>query len=170
MLVFQYGSNASERRLNADERMRGDARLVGAFQTVATYELGFTVWSNGNSCAAANIAPGAGPRIWGAVYEIPDYLMSRDTAGKRRSMDAIEGNRYRRETIALLDPSGRLEGKPVVTYVVKEPVMGLKTSLDYAAHILYGLWSLGAPEDYVAYVTGRILANNSDLASGVAAL
>jgi len=170
MLVFQYGSNASERRLNAVERMQGDARLVGAFQTAGTYELGFTVWSNGNSCAAASIAPGSGPRIWGAVYEIPDRLMSRDTAGTRRSMDAIEGKRYRRETIDVLDPSGRLEGRPVVTYVAKEPETGLKTSLEYVGHILYGLWSLGAPDDYVAYVTSRILANNPDLASGVAAL
>lgn len=170
MLVFQYGSNTSERRLNAAERLRGDARLLGGFETSAIYDLGFTVWSSGNNCAAASISPGSGRRLWGAVYEIPDYLIFRDTAGKRKSMDAIEGQHYRREAIDLLDPSGQLNACPVVTYVAREPKDGLTTSLDYVGHIIYGLRSLGAPGDYVAYVTGRILANNPALAHGIAHL
>jgi hypothetical protein len=63
MLVFQYGSNASERRINAAERLQGDARLIGAFETSATYAYGFTVWSDDNKCAAASIAPGHDPAV-----------------------------------------------------------------------------------------------------------
>ncbi len=170
MLVFQYGSNTSEKRLNSKDRLKGDATPFGAFQTEDTYSLEFTVWSTSNNCAAANIAPNPDRQIWGAVYDVPDHLMSRDTAGDRRSMDAIEGKLYRRERINVLDPSGRLGGRPVVTYVVTQPTTGLKTSLEYVGHILCGLWALDAPADYVTYVTEHAVANNPDLAGGIAAL
>ena len=169
-LLFQYGSNASEKRLNSDDRLRGDAKPLGAFETDGTFRLEFTVWSKKNKCAAASIAPAPGRRIWGVVYDVPDHLMCRATAGDRPSMESIEGDRYRQEPIRLLDPAGRLAGRSVVTYVVKEPAPGLATSLEYVGHILYGLWSFGVPADYIGYVTGCAVENNPELAGGIAAL
>jgi hypothetical protein len=86
-LVFQYGSNARSERLNANDRLCGDARPVGIAHTQDYYELDFTVWSKKNKCAAADIVPGSGRKIWGVLYEIPDYLIRRETSGKRKSLD-----------------------------------------------------------------------------------
>lgn len=170
MLVFQYGSNTSAKRFNSDDRLKGDAKLLGAFETEGTYRFEFTVWSVKNNCAASNIAPAPGHRIWGAVWEVPDHLMSQETAGDRRSMDAIEGGRYRRQPIELLDPQGLLLGRPVVTYVVKAPRLGLKTSVEYVGHILHGLWSLGVPEDYLGYIKQCAVASNPELAGAIEAM
>jgi len=43
--------------------MKGDAKPVGIAYTKDDYELDFTVWSNGNQCAAADIVPGSGRKI-----------------------------------------------------------------------------------------------------------
>ncbi|MEK9138018.1 MAG: hypothetical protein AAB393_12905, partial [Bacteroidota bacterium] len=94
--VFQYGSNSSSRRLNSVGRLRGDARSLGLAQTVGQYDLGFTVWSKTNQCAAADLVRAHGRHVWGVLYDIPDYLLSRGTAGSRRSLDAIEGRLYKR--------------------------------------------------------------------------
>lgn len=51
-LVFQYGSNTSPDRLNTDDRLCGDAQSLGAVITEDDFELDFTIWSNGNECAA----------------------------------------------------------------------------------------------------------------------
>ena len=92
-LVFQYGSNLSSERINSDSRLKGDARPVGIAYTEDDFELDFSVWSKGNNCAAADIIPGAGRKIWGVIYEIPDYLIERTSAKERdrKSLDAIEG-------------------------------------------------------------------------------
>ncbi len=169
-LVFQYGSNTSERRLNSAERLRGDARPLGAFQTEATYRLEFTVWSKTNNCAASNIAAAPDRRIWGVLYEIPDALLLTATSRERRSMEAIEGPRYRAEDIRLLDREDTIGQRPVITFVVKDPVPGLRTSLEYVGHILFGLWSFNVPNDYTAYVIAQAVANNPELAPGIAAM
>jgi hypothetical protein len=99
-VVFQYGSNMSVRELNSADRLAGDARLIGVARTVEQYDLGFTVWSRRRNCAAADIIPSdTGRSIYGVLYEAPNYLLSRDTANGRRSLDAIEGEgvNYRRK-------------------------------------------------------------------------
>ena len=98
-LVFQYGSNTSSARLNAPERLRRDAKSLGLAYTIGQYDLGFTVWSKTNNCAAADLVQTPGRKAWGVLYEIPDNLLSRETAGDRKSLDAIEGSRYRRRKI-----------------------------------------------------------------------
>src|SRR5438045_3551831 len=98
-LVFQYGSNTSSGRLNSDDRLRGDARDLGLVRTQASFELHFDVWSETNKCAAADIREDSVRQIFGVLYEIPDYLMSRTTSGARKSLDEIEGRRYERRLI-----------------------------------------------------------------------
>ncbi len=170
-LIFQYGSNVSTRRLNSRARLRGDARMLGLVRTRHGFDLGFTVWSDQNGCAAADIVPRGSRHIWGVLYEIPDFLIRRDTAGARRSFDAIEneGEEYRRQAIAVDWPDGTPVEGPVETYVVQEKRKGLRTEIHYVEHILTGLLECRAPEDYLAYVGRRIVHNNPALAAPLTA-
>jgi len=44
-LVFQYGSNMSVARLNSDDRLAGDAKVVCVATTIEPFDLVFSVWS-----------------------------------------------------------------------------------------------------------------------------
>ena len=162
-LVFQYGSNTSSSRLNAKERLDGDAVSLGLAYTIGQYDLGFTVWSNTNNCAAADIVRAPGKKVWGVLYEIPDYLLSKHTAGKRKSLDEIEGPRYRRRKIRVCKASSMDSPMSVWTYTVINKGKGLKTSRDYANHIIAGLHEHQAPEEYIEHVKARIIRNNPNL-------
>lgn len=159
-LVFQFGSNVRYDRLNSPRRLNGDARLVDVVCTRDPFELDFTVWSEGNACAAADMVPGRGRSLWGVLYEVPDFLMSTETAGERRSFDQIECE-YVRHAIPVIRRDGT-ETK-ALTYMVPEKRFDLRTGLDYVTHILTGLRERAVPAEYVQYVRGRILANNPAL-------
>jgi hypothetical protein len=105
-LVFQYGSNCSESQFNSQERLCGDAKFVTIAETVDDRQLAFDVWSRGRACAASDIVASPGNKVWGVVYDVPDFLMARDTAAKRKrkSLDAIEG-----EGTKLRSPGGYRE-------------------------------------------------------------
>lgn len=102
-LVFQYGSNCLDREVNSNNRLRGDALFVDVAETVEDFELAFDVCSKTRGCAASDIVRKPGGKVWGVLYEIPDYLIGRETANARgrRSFDEIEGEgtNYKRETM-----------------------------------------------------------------------
>lgn len=164
-LVFQYGSNTCTARLNSPGRLNGAARRIGLACTLEDREFDFTVWSRQNGCAAADLLPGGGRRIWGVLYEVPDPLIRRETAGGRISLDAVEreGLNYRRTRIAIALRDGTEVSGGALTYVVRRPVAGLRTSAEYVGHILRGLRHARVPDDYLAYLKRRILANNPAL-------
>jgi gamma-glutamyl AIG2-like cyclotransferase len=172
--VFQYGSNMSAARLNSQDRLRGDARAMGAMYTDEAFELTFDVWSTRNHCAAADIVSGNGRQIWGVLYEIPDYLVKRETSGNRQSLDAIEGARYERVPISLRQPDGTAINQDVITYVVRdsERQSNIRTSLDYCRYIISGLrdYSGVVPNEYVDYAKAQMIANNPDLRDDLMAL
>jgi hypothetical protein len=164
-LVFQYGSNTSPRRLNGADRLRGAAEVLGLARTRERFVLSFDVWSRTNNCAAANLRrDGRGRVVWGVLYEIPEEFLARDTVPDgRRSFDAIEseGTNYIRAAIDVVDERG-VETR-VLTYLVREPKGGLRTSEAYVGHILSGLTEAGAPPEYVRYVKRRVRLNNPEL-------
>ena len=127
--------------------------------------LAFDVWSSGGKCAAADLIRGKGRRIWGVVYEIPNVLLSRETAIGRKSLDEIEGegSNYTRSKIMLRWRNGRRIKAPVLTYVGLSRRSGIPTSQEYVAHILAGLTEHRIPKGYVGYVKSCISANNSEL-------
>jgi gamma-glutamylcyclotransferase (GGCT)/AIG2-like uncharacterized protein YtfP len=133
-LVFQYGSNCLDSQINSKERLKGDARFISIAETVDDYELAFDVFSNGCRCAAANIVPKPGGKVWGVLYEIPKYLLSRHTAGERKSLDAIEGEgtNYERREIEVRKPNGEIV--TALTYTVRNPRSGLRTDIDYVRY------------------------------------
>src|SRR6266566_1594659 len=92
-LVFQYGSNCSESQFNSQDRLCGNAKFVTIAETVDDCQLAFDVWSTGRGCAASDIVASPGNKVWGVVYDVPDFLLARDTAAqrKKKSLDAIEG-------------------------------------------------------------------------------
>lgn len=169
-IVFQYGSNCNKHRLNSPERLNGDATWIGKALTINKYQLGFTVFSKTNNCAAADIISGSGRRIWGILYEIPDYLITRQTAGTRRSLDEIEGEgtNYKRITIDVQQPNRDV--LIATTYVARIRTSGYKTSLQYVEHIIKGLREDDVPDDYVEYVKQCVANNNFDLVKSVALL
>ena len=165
-LVFQFGSNVRYDRLNSPQRLDGDARLVDVVRTREPFELDFTVWSEANQCAAADIVPGRERSVWGVLYEVPDYLIRRETAGGRRSFDAIEneGVEYERRSIVVVSADGAPVETEAMTYMVRDKRDDLRTGLEYVTHILTGLREREVPADYLDYVRGRIVANNPALA------
>jgi gamma-glutamylcyclotransferase (GGCT)/AIG2-like uncharacterized protein YtfP len=169
-LVFQYGSNCLDSQINGVDRLCGDARFIGIAQTVDDYKLSFDVWSNGRNCAAANIVPYPGNKVWGALYEIPDYLVGRVSAKEhgRRSLDAIEGKKYRREDINARIGDDQLV--TAVTYLVIDPEAGIKTSFEYVGHIIAGLKERGVPSAYIALVKQIAADNNPAIADSVNAI
>lgn len=165
-LVFQYGSNMSVARLNHTDRLSGDANVIGVAKTVELFELMFTAWSKANACAAADIVPSkTGRSVYGVVYDIPESLLSRDSAKERnrKSMDAIEGEgtNYFRQAIDLESEDG--SKLTAMTYVVKDRKTDLKTSLSYVQHIFDGLKEHNIPEEYQRYVVLQVIANNRAL-------
>jgi hypothetical protein len=172
MLYFAYGSNMDSQRLNGHDRLKGDAHAVGLVCTQQEFELEFTVPSEGNRCAAATLAPESGRIIWGVLYEVPDYLVTRETSGNRKSLDAIEGEctNYRRAGIKLNYPDGSPVVEEVITYLAKQRTTGQRTSPDYVGYIIRGLREHKAPEEYVGYVKTQIRTNNPALHDGIAHL
>jgi hypothetical protein len=159
----------SSARLNSAERLRGDAKDLGLVYTQAPFELDFDVWSETNTCFAADIREGRGRTIWGVLYEIPDYLIERRTATARhrRALDAIEGSLYQRRPIAVRWRNGKPVKSEVISYTVVNPGETQATSLDYARYILTGLREHNAPNGYMAYVKSRIVVSNPALAADI---
>ena len=164
-IIFQYGSNMSIDRLNSEDRLKGDAKFLKVARTVANFELDFTVWSENNDCAAADIRPNCGRTIYGVLYDIPDSLIYRASAKQigRKSMDAIEGEgtNYVRKIIEVMS----LDSSPItaITYVVKDPKLNLQTSFEYVSYILKGAEENNLPKEYRAYLKAQILKNNPSL-------
>jgi cation transport regulator ChaC len=163
-LVFQYGSNCSSERLNSDTRLRGDAKSIGLVETVDNYQLRFDVWSNLNDCAASDLVRGGDTPAKGVLYEVPEYLISRETANprERKSLDAIEGTSYERQTIQVKKQNG--EVVDAITYLVREPVQTLTTSAAYVGYIVRGLREHNADEAYIAKVKRIAIDNNPAIA------
>jgi len=170
VVVFQYGSNTNSERINSENRLRGDAQFIGLAFTVDEYRLDFTTWSVDNQCAAADIISEPGRKIWGVLYKIPDHLIEKETSGDRKSLDAIEGGNYQRESIKLKYPDGTPVAENVITYMVKDKKSGIRTSFKYAEYIITGLREHYAPDEYIEYVKMRVIANNPELRHRIEAL
>jgi hypothetical protein len=171
-LVFQYGSNCSESQFNSQDRLCGDAKFVAIAETVDDYQLAFDVWSTGRGCAASDIVPSPGNKVWGVVYDVPDFLMSRESARrqKRKSLDAVEGEgtNYTRQPIAVKSTTGELFN--AITYRVIHPRAGLRTSIEYVGYIVHGLREHGVAAEYTAKVKAIAIANNPTITAEVNAL
>jgi gamma-glutamylcyclotransferase len=166
-LVFQYGSNCLESQINSKDRLCGDARFIDIAETVDDFQLAFDVWSTNRQCAASDIVQSPGNKVWGALYEVPDFLTERKTAAahNRKSLDAIEGEggNYRRHTIAVRRDNGQIV--TALTYRVQNPKPDLKTNLEYVGYIVEGLRERGVRADYIEHVKNIAQTNNPTIAA-----
>ena len=161
-LVFQYGSNCLESEINGPSRLCGDAKFVDVAETVEDFELAFDVQSTGRDCAASDIVRKPGGKVWGVLYEVPDHLLSRQTANSRgrKSFDEIEGEgtNYKREPISVVRSNGEVVS--ALTYTVLRRRDGLRTNLNYVRLIVSGLRERGVTESYIIKVKKIAAANN----------
>jgi hypothetical protein len=175
-LLFQYGSNMSERRLTAkirehksyapvgadrDVRLLGCARLKG-------WRFVLDLYSARQECLVGDIVEGEnGDEVWGALYELNCELIVRSD-GRRSVLDRIEGHRTERdpENYSLVTVAVEFNGelRDACTYVGREDARR-RCSADYpdAAHaaeyldaILSGARSVGLPADYLAALAATI--------------
>jgi len=171
-LVFQYGSNCAESQINGKDRLCGDAKFVAIAETVDGYRVAFDVWSTARGCAASDIIASPGNKVWGVLYDVPDFLIGRQTAAKhnRKSLDAIEGEgtNYARYSIPVKSTTGQTF--TAITYRVIHPKSDLKTGLEYVGYIVSGLREHGVAEEYVAHVKATAIANNPTIAVQLEAL
>lgn len=165
-IVFQYGSNMSDERLNSFERLNGTAKKIGIAQTVENFEFDFTVWSKFNNCAVSDLVPNIGRKIFGVLYAIPDERVYRTLCPVGENcLDQIEGEakKYVRQIIkvSIIDKNNIIEN--AVTYLVKSKSYGLLTTIEYTSHIIRGLKSNNIPSEYIDYIINRIKHNNPKL-------
>ena len=127
-LVFQYGSNGLDSQINSKDRLCGDAKFIDIAQTMNDFQLAFDVWSTNRKCAASDIVLSPGNKVWGALYEVPDFLIDRKAAAaqNRKSLDGIEGKNSTREMITVRRNNGPTID--AITYRVLDP-SALKVSL-----------------------------------------
>jgi cation transport regulator ChaC len=159
-LLFQYGSNCDNTRLNDPERLGGAAINPRLAQTVGEYDIAFNVFSQGNGCAANNLTAAPGRHAWGVLYDISDDRLTGKGAVGRKTMAQIEGPRYEPRTITVRTADG--QGIDATTFIVKKDAerTGLWTSKEYVGHIVTGLLRNGAPPDYVEHVITIAIENN----------
>jgi hypothetical protein len=155
-LIFQYGSNCSEERLNSRERLNGGARYDGRAQTVDHYEIAFDVWSRGNGCAAADLraVEGREQRAWGVLYQVTDEGFGR--------LRQVEGPRYEEKSIRIRNSLGEI--KDAKTFLVRagEREEGLWTSANYVGYIVNGLRNHQVPEEYIQHVIDIAIRTNDN--------
>jgi hypothetical protein len=161
-----------ESEINGKDRLCGDAKFADIAETVEDFELAFDVESTKRGCAASDIVRKPGARVWGVLYDVPDYLIDRKTAKVRgrKSFDEIEGEgtNYKRETIDVRSPDGKIQS--VLTYTVKCPEPGLKTNIDYVRHIVCGLRQHNISREYIARVKVIAAVNNPKIAREIGKL
>jgi hypothetical protein len=120
------------------------------------------------TCAASDIVVAAGQTVQGVLFQIPDDLMSRETAPQGyRSFDGIEGRRYERVPITVRRPDG--SSVQAVTYTARqsERRSGIRTSSIYVAHIVTGLREHGADQDYIEIVKAIACTNNPAITEAI---
>ncbi len=166
-LVFQFGSNASEERLNGKKRLNGAAQKKGIAKTVENFDLDFTLWSQGNNCAAADLLENGSRQIWGVLYEIPlERIFTDLNKTRNKTLQGIEGGNYRWVEVELVSADeGEILGK-AVTFVgrpEKRDLEGIKTNNEYVDHILKGLKKADVPKKYIDYVKAQVKNNNSEI-------
>lgn len=177
-LLFQYGSNMSEKRLTdkirehqsyapvgaeLDIRLLGCARLKG-------WRFVLDLYSARQACLVGDIVEGEDvDEVWGALYELDRQLVVRSD-GRRSVLDRIEGHRtetdpenYRPITVTV-----ELDGNPreAHTYVGGDDARrrcrldhpDAKPRPDYLQAILDGADAVGLPSRYMAALATTIEA------------
>jgi gamma-glutamylcyclotransferase (GGCT)/AIG2-like uncharacterized protein YtfP len=159
VIVWQYGSNMDEDRLNSGARLNGAARFIG-LAIKSGYRLAFTHVNKCGVGTADVIESSSEDFVIGCLYDIPENMMHK--------LDEIEGvnsgsyNRLCDFDVVKLDENLKQTSKKVIaqTYVVVQKDKNPKTDGDYANHILKGIREHRMGESYFNKVKQIILESN----------
>jgi gamma-glutamylcyclotransferase (GGCT)/AIG2-like uncharacterized protein YtfP len=158
VVIWQYGSNMDENRLNSGDRLGGVAKFIGLAIKMG-HKLAFT---HTNKCGVgtADIAVSVPEDfVIGCLYDIPD-----DKISKLDKIEGVNSGAYERQAITVIKVDENLKKTSEViaqTYVVVKP----KTDGDYANHILKGIIQHRMGENYFNKVRETILENNPNIQS-----
>lgn len=160
VLVWQYGSNMDEERINSQDRLKGLAKSAG-IAILKEHRLSFT-HTNLVRVGTADIVADKSDYVIGSLYEIPYRML--------KKLDKIEGvnsGAYRRERISVAKLNEKLEefSEPVrpITYVVVNKEKNPKTNADYANHILRGIITHKIGKSYFDKIKNLIILNNPNI-------
>jgi gamma-glutamylcyclotransferase (GGCT)/AIG2-like uncharacterized protein YtfP len=161
-IVWQYGSNMDEKRLNGSDRLNGAAKFIG-LAIARGFNLAFTHTNKDGIGVSDIVKADPADYVIGCLYEVPDSEMSR--------MDEIEGvnsHDYEKTELPVMRLNKRLaetsEKLRVTTYVVvKKEKESPKTDANYANHILQGIRDHKIGAAYFDKVKAIILKNNPDI-------
>lgn len=158
VVVWQYGSNMDEDRLNSGDRLGGAAKFVG-LAIKRGYRLAFTHTNNCGVGTSDVVKSSPEYFVIGCLYEIPEDKMP--------ELDKIEGvNSGAYEicefVVVKLDENLRETSEQAVvqTYIVVKKEKNPKTDGDYANHILKGIREHQIGESYFNKIKEIILKNN----------
>lgn len=161
--VFQDGSNCATERLNNPKRPNGHAEDRGLAQTVEDFQIAFTVYSECNKCATADLSPTPSQKVWGVLFEIADEFIRGAHTDGHRTLKRIEGKKYRECEIDVKTARG--EAVKAVTFVVRNPDKQYPTSAEYVGWIVEGLRVHNAPEEYIEHIR-RVAAEHNKHVGG----
>ena len=179
VLLFQYGSNMSQQRLEeavhqyvrfAPDGTPLDLRLVGAAR-LEGWKLVFDLFSVGQLSLVADIhEAGKADEVWGSLYELSRELVIRSD-GRRSVLDRIEGHRTERgpENYTLVEVVVEADGKrrSALAYVGTDDARRrcradhepAEVAASYASSILNGAAAIGLPEQYFHRLEKQIAAS-----------
>lgn len=162
VIVWQYGSNMHEKRLNSHQRLKGAAKFVG-LAIRRGYKLAFTHTNRDGVGVSDIVESGADDYVIGCLYNIPE--------GKMPELDRIEGVGSRaykriddflvtRLDAALNETSEKMR---VTTYVVVHKEENPSINSEYANHILEGIREHNMGVEYFNKIKEIILRNNPNI-------
>ncbi|OFW31982.1 MAG: hypothetical protein A3J28_16185 [Acidobacteria bacterium RIFCSPLOWO2_12_FULL_60_22] len=161
--LFQYGSNMDPNRLNAPDRLRGQAKREGTAR-LDGWGIRFDLFSKPNGSAVTDIVKSQSEHVLGVVYQVPARLICAPPHVRSR-MDCIEGAKldgtgnYEKQRMSVL-----LNNRPclVYTYIGTEPGRrrfrsrskeDRRVSTIYFEYLMRGARHF--PNDYRAYLKQR---------------
>ena len=162
VLVWQYGSNMNEERINSLNRLKGRAKFVG-LAVKKGYRLSFT-HTNIKGVGTADILE-ADPNdyVIGCLYE-----MAEDVLEEMDKVEGVNSGFYRRVemNVARYNEKQLADFSDLVnatTYIVVNKEKKTKTNVEYANHILLGIVTHKMGKPYFDKVKGIIVENNPSI-------
>ncbi|MGA3291483.1 MAG: gamma-glutamylcyclotransferase family protein [Candidatus Bathyarchaeia archaeon] len=160
-LVWQYGSNMDEERINDPDRLKGTAKFVG-LAVKRRHKLAFTHTNLDGVGTADIVEAGICDYVIGCLYEIPDEML--------KQLDKVEGvnsGAYKRVNVDVKRLNEKFsvvsESLIPISYVVVNKEKRAKTDAEYSNHILQGVITHRMGRSYFERIKKIIIKNNPSI-------
>lgn len=159
VLIWQYGSNMDEDRLNSPGRLDGSAKFVG-LALKRGYRVAFTHTNNEGVGTSDIIESDPTDFVIGVLYKIPEGKLP-----KLRSIEGVNSGAHKEVAnfkLTKLDHQLNETNQvvQVITYIVVRKERNPPTNSEYANHILKGIRDRKMGTEYFDKIKTIILENN----------